>query len=144
MSTQLVLVEREGSPEAAASRQSLGRGESPPGTSQEQRTYNLLHDTLGVAVTINMMQLMHSTFEERQAFIAGDVDIIASEGDNILYPGPRKGDTARAFNALARALAVLAFQPGGVKAFGHHFKHPGEPDPPLQVQLAGPWVVGGS
>lgn len=45
-------------------------------------------------------------------------EVVLSEGDNILYRARKRGDTARAFNALARGLAVLAYAPGGVTAFG--------------------------
>ncbi len=108
----------------------------------DRRTYDLLHISLGAAVPLNMMGLDGTTFEQRVEFATDAAQVIASEGDNILYPGPRKGDTARAFNALARALAVLAFQPGGVKSFGHHFEANGPKDPPLPLQLLGPWVTG--
>jgi hypothetical protein len=32
-----------------------------------------------------------------------------------------KGESARAFNALARLIAAMAFVPGGVRVFGMHF-----------------------
>jgi hypothetical protein len=50
------------------------------------------------------------------------VDIIASEGDLILYRSKKKGQTARAFNALCRLLAIGAFFPGGIKFMGMHFE----------------------
>jgi hypothetical protein len=48
-------------------------------------------------------------------------DIIAGEGDNILFRGPKAGDTARAFNALAEGLALMAYVPGGVTFAGRHW-----------------------
>jgi hypothetical protein len=54
----------------------------------------------------------------------GIVDVIASQGDLILYgPGPKatrqdRGDTAEATADLARALAAMAYQPGGITVFG--------------------------
>lgn len=55
------------------------------------------------------------------------VDMIASHGDNILFRSKKSGETAKAFNALAEALAFLSFAPGGVKLFGCHWEshHPG-------------------
>lgn len=49
-------------------------------------------------------------------------EIVAAEGDNILFKSVRKGDSARAFNALAQGLAVLAFAPGGVDFAGEHWQ----------------------
>lgn len=44
-------------------------------------------------------------------------DLIASEGDTLLYGG-NPGDAARLFNKLAKAIAILSFQPGGFKGLG--------------------------
>jgi hypothetical protein len=49
-------------------------------------------------------------------------DMIACHGDNIMYRGHKKGDTAKAFNALADGLAMLAFCPGGVKFMGQKWE----------------------
>lgn len=48
--------------------------------------------------------------------------MIAEHGDNILYRAKRRGDTAAAFNALAEAIAILAFAPGGVTFLGEHYE----------------------
>jgi len=56
--------------------------------------------------------------EEAQRY----VDILASEGDALLYHSKKKGQTARAFNALCRGLAIMAFFPGGVKFMGLYFE----------------------
>jgi hypothetical protein len=50
------------------------------------------------------------------------VDILASEGDALLYHSKKKGQTARVFYALCRGLAIMAFCPGGVKFMGLHFE----------------------
>jgi len=48
--------------------------------------------------------------------------VLAERGDRLIYRGEEDGETARLFNALARALAVLAFVPGGVPpVFGQSF-----------------------
>ncbi len=54
--------------------------------------------------------------------VRGYVDIIASEGDAILYRDKKKGKTARAMNALCRSLAIGAFFPGGIKFMGMRFE----------------------
>ncbi|GAB4430130.1 MAG: hypothetical protein Kow0031_10890 [Anaerolineae bacterium] len=50
------------------------------------------------------------------------VEIIAAQGDAILYRSP--GKTARAVAALTEAVATMAFCPGGITAFGLHFEAP--------------------
>ena len=49
-------------------------------------------------------------------------------GDVLQLGGAREGKAAEAFNALARALAILSFLPDGVKFSGVHIKnvHPDE------------------
>ena len=48
-------------------------------------------------------------------------DLIACEGDTLLYGG-NFGDAAKVFNQVAVSIAVLSFQPGGIKVFGLHFE----------------------
>lgn len=50
--------------------------------------------------------------------------VVAEKGDVILYRSNKRGESARAFNALARGVACLAFAPGGVTTFGLHFEAP--------------------
>lgn len=40
--------------------------------------------------------------------------LLAERGDRLLFRSPREGETAELFNALAEALAILSFLPGGV------------------------------
>lgn len=46
---------------------------------------------------------------------------LAEHGDNLLYRG-KPGESARLFNTVAHALAVLAFCPGGVTFCGEHWE----------------------
>ena len=48
-------------------------------------------------------------------------DILTSEGDVLLY-GETKGKPAQIFNKLAKAIAFMAFQPGGISILGMHFE----------------------
>jgi hypothetical protein len=50
------------------------------------------------------------------------VNLIAGKGDLILYRSKKTGGSSEAFNALAEALAILSFAPGGVKLLGLHFE----------------------
>ncbi len=77
--------------------------------------------SLQAAVPLWIERVRHLTPAERQARAAELSGVIASRGDDILYRSAKKGGTAKAFNALAEGLALAAFQPGGVTAFGHHW-----------------------
>jgi hypothetical protein len=43
---------------------------------------------------------------------------VAEHGDDVLFLGRKKGESARVFNAVADGIALLAFAPGGVSLFG--------------------------
>lgn len=82
----------------------------------------LLRITLSAAVPIWIQELRSLTPEERAERIEGSAELLASEGDSLLYSGGPPGKAAELFNRLAEGMAVLAFQPGGVSAFGLHFE----------------------
>jgi hypothetical protein len=62
------------------------------------------------------------SFDEVLAVAKGASQIIAEKGDLILFRSKKKGETAEAFNALAKAIAAMSFVPGGVTTFGQHFE----------------------
>lgn len=82
----------------------------------------LLQSTLSVAVPLRIEEMKKRpwSFIEERARVCGQV--IASEGDNILFRSKKEGKTAEVFNRLAEGIACLAFTPGGVKVFGMHFE----------------------
>lgn len=82
---------------------------------------DLLSISLSAAVPLWIEELRSLTLEQRLARAKGLSDIIAEHGDVILFRGGRKGETAKAFNALAEGVAIGAFQPGGITAFGQHW-----------------------
>jgi hypothetical protein len=94
----------------------------------EVHTEALLKATLEAAVPLWIAQLRTRPWADIQARAATAAQVIAEKGDVILYKSKTKGESARAFNALAEGLAILAFAPGGVRAFGLHFeaKHAAE------------------
>ena len=47
---------------------------------------------------------------------------LGEHGDILLFGGGKKGECAEMFNETARAIAVLAFCPGGINIFGQHFE----------------------
>ncbi len=81
----------------------------------------LLPVALQAAVPLWIERVRHMTPGQRQARAAELADVITERGDVILYRRARRGESAAAFNALAEALAIGAFQPGGVTVFGSHW-----------------------
>ena len=47
--------------------------------------------------------------------------VLGEKGDILQYGGGKKGEVAALMNRMIRAVAVLAFCPGGVRLFGSHF-----------------------
>lgn len=87
-------------------------------TSDEEATRTLICSTLEVAVPMWIDRLKQQPFAVVMARAKDASQTIAEHGDIILYKSKKKGETAKAFNALAEGVAILAFMPGGVKIFG--------------------------
>lgn len=69
---------------------------------------------LEAAVPLHMLDVGAWTPEQRIAYCYEHAQDIASRSDVLMFGG-KKGEAAQLFNVLARALACLAFQPGGVR-----------------------------
>ena len=80
---------------------------------------SLLAIHLDAAVPLCMYRVSKWSFERRKQEAERVLNIVASEGDTILYLV--KGKTAQSFNALAEGIAILATVPGGVTVFGRHW-----------------------
>lgn len=89
----------------------------------EEQTRTLIVDTLEVAVPLWISQLREVPWKLIDARREPCMLMIAEHGDDILFKSKRQGDTAKAFNALAEAVAILSFIPGGVKVFGRIWTH---------------------
>jgi len=92
-------------------------------------TTSLLRDTLAASVPFAMLDLEQrggpgdADYEEARA----EATPLAEQGDNILFRGHKKGQTAHLVSNLIRAVAVLAYAPGGVTIANLHFDA-GRPD----------------
>ncbi len=84
----------------------------------------LLTLSLSVAVPLWIEELRSLSFEERQAL--ADPQPVMEKGDVMMFGAGKKGEAAKVFNSLARNIAILAFQPGGVTCFGMHFETVGQ------------------
>ena len=90
---------------------------------------SLLATTLAAAVPLWIEELRPLPWSEIDHLAKECSQIIAEKGDVILYRSKKKGETARAFNALAKGIAALSFAPGGVKVFGMHFETKRQEEP---------------
>ncbi len=78
--------------------------------------------SLDAAVPLWQMEFARLSSEKRQEVLDEAVkDDLCLRMEYLLHRGPKKGDTARAFNDVARSLAVLSFYPGGITLFGRHW-----------------------
>ena len=48
--------------------------------------------------------------------------LLGEKGDLLMFPGKKKGESAKVFNELAYGIAMLSFCPGGIKVFGRHWE----------------------
>lgn len=83
-----------------------------------------LATAIGCAVPLRILEYQARggpTDADRER-VRGSAQIIAEQGDRLMYRGNAPGDAARLFNALADGLAVLAFCPGGVRFCGTRYE----------------------
>ena len=87
----------------------------PAGAPDRDARLDVLDIHLEATVPLRIFELGPLSVAERLRLAAEASAQIAAHGDNILFPGPRRGDTASAVSWLVTGLAVAAFQPGGVR-----------------------------
>lgn len=96
---------------------------------QEEITGELIRNSLEIGVSFRMFDMQQHggptlhDWEQTRAF----GDVLAPGGDNLLYKSGKRGKTAHLMNEMIRAVAVLAFTPGGITIYGLHFDA-GTPD----------------
>lgn len=83
---------------------------------------DMLRSTLGVAVPIWVMELKKLPWPAIEKIAHESAQVVAEKGD-VLQFGGKKGEAAKAFNALAKGLAALSFCPGGVTFLGDHYEN---------------------
>jgi len=79
------------------------------------------HLSFAVPLAIYELRKRSGPVADDYEFAAAFAQTLGEKGDVLLYGG-RPGEAAELMGQLTRALAVLAFQPGGVTAFGIHFQ----------------------
>lgn len=91
------------------------------------KTTALLQAALSAAVPLYIVEMRSWDWKRISETAQRCAQVVAEKGDIILYRSAVPGETAKAFNALARGIACLSFSPGGVTAFGLHFDAKFEP-----------------
>jgi hypothetical protein len=100
----------------------------------EGTTGELFRAALEIGVPLALQDLerrggpLEHDYEEVRAF----AETIATEGADILFRSKKRGVTARLMAQLIRAVAVLAYAPGGVTVARLHFDA-GRPDAAGQI-----------
>ena len=84
---------------------------------------DLLRITLEAAVPVWVERLKREPFADLLKRSGELAQIVGEKGDVMQYGSKKRGETAKAFNALAEALAILSFMPGGVKFCGTHYQN---------------------
>jgi hypothetical protein len=95
-----------------------------PATDPFASTYALCRLMVQTAVPLHIMQI-----QARGGITDHDLHRVATYGEEfagergvyLLFRSPRAGETARLFNHLCEAIAVLAFVPGGITFCGDHY-----------------------
>lgn len=95
----------------------------PPSCNSEETKHAPLSAYLSVAVPLVIADIhgRGGPTDDDNALARDFAQTLAEKGDILLYGG-KEGDAGELLSQLARALAVLAFQPGGVSVFGLHFE----------------------
>lgn len=85
--------------------------------------------SLGAAVQLRIAELAALDPDDRDRVVrvwaVDAADLVSQNGDQLMFKtpaGPNQPGTAAVFNALARGLAALAHQPGGVRFHGTHWQ----------------------
>lgn len=83
----------------------------------------LLSCSLAAAVPLWVHQIVREDWSPERMRRESEecATVVASKGDIIMFRSPKRGETAAAFNALARGVAILSFQVGGVVCFGSRY-----------------------
>jgi hypothetical protein len=84
---------------------------------------SLLSAALGAAVPLWVDQILREGWDDARMRREAEEcsTVVASKGDVIMFRSSKRGETAAAFNALAKGVALLSFQVGGVVCFGTRY-----------------------
>lgn len=85
-------------------------------------TLKILKEFLQTAVPLWIMRFKDVPWEDLKLIMKESERILEESGELAVFAQVKQGQTAKAFNAIARAIAALSFVPGGIEIFGRHFE----------------------
>lgn len=88
-------------------------------TNMDETNKTLLTSSLEVAVPLWIETFKNYNWNEFKRVMNNSEDILSECAEAVLYR--IDGKSAKAFNALAKAIAVLSYVPGGIEIFGMRF-----------------------
>lgn len=91
-------------------------GESP------DYSLRILKDFLQTAVPLWTIGFKDLPWEDLKQIMRASEKVLEESGELAVFTTIKKGETAKAFNAIARAIAALSFVPRGIDIFGLHFE----------------------
>ena len=85
---------------------------------------DLFKTFLDASVSLRVHTLMDNggPGDEDFARVQGSVELLGEKGNFIFEKSKRVGETAKVANAVADAIAVLSFAPGGITLFDKHWE----------------------
>lgn len=88
---------------------------------QAQEFVKLFLDT-SVPIRVLALQEQGGPIQEDFKRIQGHDQLLGERGNFLWMKSKKKGETAKVANAVADAIAVLSFVPGGITLFGQHWE----------------------
>lgn len=85
-------------------------------------TLKVLQEFLQAAVPLWTMRFKELPWEDLKEVMKEAERVLEESGELAVFVTVKKGETAKIFNAVARAIAALSFVPGGIDIFGRHFE----------------------
>lgn len=90
---------------------------------------SILPDSLEAALLLEVPKLhkrpLADLRKELESIKGETAQLLAEKGDILMFGSKRKGEVARTFAKVAKALSLMAVViPGGVTAFGRTFRYP--------------------
>lgn len=85
-------------------------------------TLKLLQEFLQMAVPLWIMRFKGLPWEDLKQVMKESETVLEESGELATFAQFKQGQSAKAFNAIAKAIAALSFVPGGIEIFGRHFE----------------------
>lgn len=95
---------------------------APGEKAQPDYTLRILKEFLQTAVPLYTIRFKDLPWEDLKQIMRESEKVLEELGELAVFTMVKKGETAKAFNAIAKAIAALSFVPQGIDIFGLHFE----------------------